>query len=65
MVELTRVTTERSLSFKNSYMIWLLALLSSQEPCNIHVYNVVPFMVDYLHQSIKNNYAAVTEACNS
>ncbi|XP_029037577.2 uncharacterized protein LOC114873428 isoform X1 [Osmia bicornis bicornis] len=61
MVELTRVTTERSLSFERSYMIWLLALLSSQEPCNIYVYNVVPLIVDYLHQSIKNNYTAVTE----
>nr|XP_012154459.1 PREDICTED: uncharacterized protein LOC100878399 [Megachile rotundata] len=61
LIELARVTAGRGLCFESPYMIWLLALLSSHEPCNAHICNVASPVIDYLHQNTKNNHATVTE----
>lgn len=62
MIELANATIRRTLSFEDPYLIWLLALLSSQQSCNSSVYNVVPLIVDYLYQNNTNNFSLIT-AC--
>ncbi|OAD54881.1 hypothetical protein WN48_06081 [Eufriesea mexicana] len=61
MIELVTATTKRNISFENSYIIWLLALLSSQISCNKYLYNTIPIIVDYLYQNVTNNFTAITE----
>ena len=56
MIELANATIRRTLSFEDPYLIWLLALLSSQQSCNSSVYNVVPLIVDYLYENNTNNF---------
>ncbi|CAL7941138.1 unnamed protein product [Xylocopa violacea] len=65
IIELTKATTERELSFESPYFIWLLALLSSQVACNAYLYSVVPLIVDYLYRNIINDFINIsqTTAC--
>lgn len=60
MIELANATIKRTLSFEDPYLIWLLALLSSQQSCNSSLYNVVPLIVDYLYQNNTNNFSLVS-----
>lgn len=61
MIELATAITKRNISFENPYIIWLLALLSSQISCNKYLYNTIPKIVDYVYQNVTNNFTAVTE----
>lgn len=60
MIELANATIRRTLSFENPYLIWLLALLSSQKSCIYSLYNVIPLILDYLYQNNTNDFPFVS-----
>jgi len=49
MIEIVEVIKKRNLIYEHPNVIWLLALLSSSPACTVHLYSILPQIVDYLY----------------
>ncbi|XP_012219124.1 importin subunit alpha-8 [Linepithema humile] len=55
MTELVQAIIKRNLLYENSDIIWLLALLSSSTICTIHLYSILPQVIDFLYLTISSS----------
>jgi hypothetical protein len=52
MIEIIEIIKKRNLVYEHPNVIWLLALLSSSPACTIHLYSILPQIVDYLYSDL-------------
>ncbi|KAH0952795.1 hypothetical protein HN011_012249 [Eciton burchellii] len=52
MTEIIEIIKKRNLVYEHPNVIWLLALLSSSPACTIHLYSILPQIVDYLYSDL-------------
>jgi len=63
MTELVQATIKRNFLYKSADYVWLLALLSSSTICTVHLYSVLPQIIDFLYLAVSDEIAHANEVC--